>query len=172
MILRFLSATGIYAVIDIGWNVSPLARGMYARLHAASGNDWSFGKTPDTWGAAELVAVVVFFLLIGYGNSRLAIEPANRGGEAEHGGEEQPGARPGGVCDVHRADVHRDCKLAGCAGADRHRDWRRAEPGHVDDSDHDLPATIGCQGDVSQSGARSDMRLAPHFGKPPRRSIL
>ena len=81
MILRFLSATGIYAVIDIGWNVSPLARGMYASLHAASGNDWSFGKTPDTWGGAELVAVVVFFLLIGYGNSRLAIEPAIAAGK-------------------------------------------------------------------------------------------
>ena len=76
MVLRFLFATLIYAVIDIAWNVTPVARGMYAALHAASGNDWSFGKTPDTWGAAEAVSVAVFFVLIGYANSRLAIEPA------------------------------------------------------------------------------------------------
>ena len=78
MLLRFLFATGVYTVIDVGWNVTPIARNMYASLHAASGNDWSFGKAMDTWGGPEFVGVAVFMLLIGFGNSYLAIEPALR----------------------------------------------------------------------------------------------
>ena len=77
-VLRFLFATIIYTVIDVGWNISPVASGMYARFHEASGNDWSFGKPMETWGAIELVGLVVFLLLIGFGNSYLAIEPAIR----------------------------------------------------------------------------------------------
>lgn len=76
--LRFLFATIIYTVIDVGWNFSPVARNMYARLHEASGNDWSFGKPMETWGSVELVGLVVFLLLIGLGNSYLAVEPAIR----------------------------------------------------------------------------------------------
>ena len=77
-VLRFLFATIIYTVIDVGWNLSPIARNMYARLHAASGNDWSFGKPMETWGVVEMVGLLVFLLLIGLGNSYLAIEPAIR----------------------------------------------------------------------------------------------
>ena len=76
--LRFLFATIIYTVIDVGWNMSPPAVNMYAALHQASGNDWSFGKPMETWGGVELVGLVVFLLLIGFGNSHLAIEPALR----------------------------------------------------------------------------------------------
>lgn len=78
MRLRYIFATVVYAVIDIGWNVTPVARGMYERLHTASGNDWSYGKPPATWGVVEVVGLVVFLLLIGLGNSYLAIEPAIR----------------------------------------------------------------------------------------------
>ena len=78
MVLRYIFATVVYAVIDIGWNITPIARGMYERLHEASGNDWSFGKPPETWGVVEVVGLVVFLLLIGLGNSYLAIEPAIR----------------------------------------------------------------------------------------------
>ena len=59
--LRFLAAFVVYAVIDMAWNMSPPAVAMYASLHEASGNDWSFGKPMDTWGGVELVAVLVFF---------------------------------------------------------------------------------------------------------------
>ena len=62
--LRFLFATVIYIVIDVGWNFSPVARGMYARLHEASGNDWSYGKQIETWGGVEVVGLIVFFLLM------------------------------------------------------------------------------------------------------------
>ena len=51
---------------------------MHAILHEASGNDWSFGKPMDTWGAMEMVALLVFFALIALANSQLAIAPAIR----------------------------------------------------------------------------------------------
>lgn len=75
---RFLAAFVVYTVIDMAWNVSPPAVAMYARLHEASGNDWSFGKPMETWGGIELVALVVFFALIALANCQLAIEPAIR----------------------------------------------------------------------------------------------
>lgn len=79
-LIRFLFAFVVYAVIDIGWNVSPPARNMYASLHEASGNPmpWSYGKEMAAWGGMEVIAVVVFFVLIAFANSRLAIEPAVR----------------------------------------------------------------------------------------------
>ena len=77
-LLRFVSAFVVYAVIDMAWNISPPAVAMYASLHEASGNDWSFEKPMDTWGGVELVAVLVFFALIALANSELAIAPAIR----------------------------------------------------------------------------------------------
>ena len=80
-IIRFIAAFLIYAVIDVGWNLSPLARGMYESLYEASGNDALFsayGKQPDTWGGVEVIAILAFFLLIALANSCLAIEPAVR----------------------------------------------------------------------------------------------
>ena len=75
---RFLAAFVVYGVIDVAWNMSPPAVAMYAALHEASGNDWSFGKPMDTWGGVELVAVLVFFVLIALANSHLVIGPAIR----------------------------------------------------------------------------------------------
>ena len=79
-LIRFVFAFVVYVIIDVGWNVSPPARNMYASLHEASGNPmpWSYGKEMATWGGMEIIAVVVFFLLIAFANSRLAIEPAVR----------------------------------------------------------------------------------------------
>ena len=77
-LLRFFCAFVVYAVIDMAWNMSPPAVAMYASLHEASGNDWSFGKPMDTWGGVEVVAVLVFFALIALANSQLAIGPAIR----------------------------------------------------------------------------------------------
>ena len=77
--IRLIAAFLVYAVIDIVWNVSPIALGMYERLHKASGNDEmfdSFGKQPDTWGGPEIIALLAFFALIAFANSHLAIEPA------------------------------------------------------------------------------------------------
>ncbi len=76
--MKFLSAFVVYGVIDMAWNMSPPAVAMYASLHEASGNDWSFGKPMDTWGGVEVVAVLVFFALIALANSQLAIGPAIR----------------------------------------------------------------------------------------------
>jgi len=74
---RFVAAFVIYAVVDILWNVSPMALGMYEALHEASNSARDeFGKQPDTWGAIEAVSLIVFFVLIAYANVRLAIEPA------------------------------------------------------------------------------------------------
>ena len=77
--VRFIAAFVVYTVIDVGWNLSPIARGMYERLYEASGNDAlfdRFGKEPEAWGGGEVLALLAFLLLIAFANSRLAIEPA------------------------------------------------------------------------------------------------
>ncbi len=77
--VRFVAAFLVYAVVDIVWNVSPIARNMYESLYEASGNDAlldAFGKQPTEWGGVEMLALLAFFALIALGNSYLAIEPA------------------------------------------------------------------------------------------------
>ena len=77
--IRFLAAFVVYTVIDVGWNVSPIAVGMYESLYEASGNDAlldQFGRKMDTWGIEQGLALLVFLGLIALGNSYLAIEPA------------------------------------------------------------------------------------------------
>ncbi len=77
--VRFIAAFLVYTVIDVGWNLSPIATSMYDRFYAESGNTAlfdSFGKQPDTWGGAEFISLLVFLLLIAFANSYLAIEPA------------------------------------------------------------------------------------------------
>lgn len=82
-IVRFIAAFVIYTIIDVGWNLSPIAMGMYERLYEASGNDKmfdAFGRQMDTWGGVEILAILAFLLLIAFGNSYLAIEPALKEG--------------------------------------------------------------------------------------------
>lgn len=77
--VRFLAAFLVYTIIDVGWNISPIARGMYESLYEASGNDKlldEYGRQMDTWGGTEILALLAFLLLIALGNSYLAIEPA------------------------------------------------------------------------------------------------
>ena len=78
-LVRFIAAFLVYTVIDVGWNLSPIAQNMYDNLHEASGNKElfdSFGRQMDTWGGGEIIALLVFLLLIAFANSYLAIEPA------------------------------------------------------------------------------------------------
>ena len=37
--VRFLAAFVVYTVIDVGWNASPIARGMYESLYEANRYD-------------------------------------------------------------------------------------------------------------------------------------
>ena len=86
MHLRFLAAFVVYTVIDVGWNISPIATGMYERLYDASGNDVlldQFGREPDTWGAEQGLALLAFLGLIALANTYLAIEPALREGSLQ-----------------------------------------------------------------------------------------
>ena len=79
--VRFIAAFLVYTVIDVGWNVSPIARGMYEGLYEESGNKElldTFGRQMDTWGGTEMLALLAFLLLIALANSYLAIEPALR----------------------------------------------------------------------------------------------
>ena len=133
--LRFLAAFVVYAVIDMAWNMSPPAVAMYANLHEASGNDWSFGKPMDTWGGLELVAVIVFFALIALANSHLAIGPAIRERDLQR-------AMKNGFllgCAAYATYIvptfiqHR--QLAGGARSHRYPDRRVVEPGDVGDRD-------------------------------------
>ena len=81
--VRFILAFLIYTIIDVGWNLSPIATGMYERLYEASGNKEmfdAFGRQMDTWGGVEILAILAFLLLIAFGNSYLAIEPALKEG--------------------------------------------------------------------------------------------
>ena len=75
--VRFIAAFLVYTIIDVGWNVSPIARGMYESLYETSGNDElldKFGRQMDTWGGAEILALLVFLGLIALANSYLAID--------------------------------------------------------------------------------------------------
>ena len=77
--VRFLAAFVVYTVIDVGWNISPIAVGMYERLYDASGNDVlfeQFGREMDAWGGAQMLALLAFLALIALANTYLAIEPA------------------------------------------------------------------------------------------------
>ena len=77
--VRFIAAFLVYTIIDVGWNISPIARGMYESLYERSGNDAlldAYGRQMETWGGIEILALLAFLLLIALGNSYLAIEPA------------------------------------------------------------------------------------------------
>ncbi len=77
--VRFIAAFLVYAVVDIVWNVSPIAVGMYEALYEASGHDAlldQFGRQIETWGPLQGLALLAFFALIAFANSYLAIEPA------------------------------------------------------------------------------------------------
>lgn len=76
--VRFIAAFIIYAVIDIAWNFSPIAMGMYARFHEASGSPLADIQREALDSIAFLFAGIVFFALIAYANCRFAIEPAIR----------------------------------------------------------------------------------------------
>ena len=76
--VRFIAAFIIYAVIDIAWNFSPIAVGMYARFHEASGSPLSDIQRDNLNSIGFVIAGIVFFALIAYANSRFAIEPAIR----------------------------------------------------------------------------------------------
>lgn len=76
--VRFIAAFIIYAVIDIAWNFSPIAVGMYARFHEASGSPLSDIQRDSLNSIGFLFAGIIFFALIAYANSRFAIEPALR----------------------------------------------------------------------------------------------
>ena len=77
--IRFIAAFLVYTIIDVVWNLSPIAMGMYENLHESNGSKEildTFGKQMDTWGGGEILALLAFLLLIALGNSYLAIEPA------------------------------------------------------------------------------------------------
>ena len=76
--VRFIAAFIIYAVIDIAWNFSPIAVGMYARFHESSGSPLSDIQRDNLNSIGFVIAGIVFFALIAYANSRFAIEPALR----------------------------------------------------------------------------------------------
>ena len=79
--IRFLGAFVVYTVIDVGWNISPIAVGMYERLYEATGNDVlldEFGREMDMWGGGQMLALLAFLVLIALANTYLAIEPALR----------------------------------------------------------------------------------------------
>ena len=79
--VRFIAAFLVYTIIDVGWNLSPIAQGMYKNLYEASGHDTTldaYGKEMSLWGGGEILALLAFLLLIAFANSYLAIEPAVR----------------------------------------------------------------------------------------------
>ena len=81
--VRYIAAFLVYTIIDVGWNLSPIARAMYENLYEASGNDKLFdayGKEMTTWGGGEMLSLLAFLALIALGNSFLAIEPAIKEG--------------------------------------------------------------------------------------------
>ena len=81
--VRFIAAFLIYTIIDVGWNLSPIAMGMYESIHESSGHSEVldlYGRQMDTWGGVEILSLLAFLLLIAFANSYLAIEPALKEG--------------------------------------------------------------------------------------------
>ena len=81
--IRFIAAFLIYTIIDVGWNLSPIATGMYKSIHDPSGHTEVldlYGRQMDTWGGVEILSLLAFLLLIAFANSYLAIEPALKEG--------------------------------------------------------------------------------------------
>ncbi len=79
--LRFIAAFLVYTIIDVGWNLSPIATGMYESLYEASGHDKmldAYGREALLGSGGEILALLAFLLLIAFANSYLAIEPAVR----------------------------------------------------------------------------------------------
>ena len=133
--VRFLAAFLVYAVIDIAWNVSPIAQGMYKSLYEASGNDVlldQFGRKMDTWGVEQGLALLAFFGLIALGNSYLAIEPALKENNLLKAVKNSFVLGCAAVRHLHRADLRDAEDLAHGPGPDRHPHRRPPEPGNLD----------------------------------------
>jgi uncharacterized membrane protein len=76
-VYRAIAAIVVYGVIDAVWNVLPPVMGMYRSLHDA--NDSPYSDILRESIIPEIgLAVIVFFILIGFANAYLAIEPAMR----------------------------------------------------------------------------------------------
>ena len=79
--VRFIAAFLVYTIIDVGWNISPIAQGMYKSFYEASGHDKmldAYGREALLGSGGEVLALLAFLLLIAFGNTYLAIEPAVR----------------------------------------------------------------------------------------------
>ena len=74
-IIRIIAAILVYAVIDIIWNILPPVMSMYESLHAASGSPLAEIRR-ESFDFSLGIAVLAFFILIGFANAYLAIEPA------------------------------------------------------------------------------------------------
>ena len=76
-VYRVVAAILVYGVIDAVWNFLPPVMNMYKSLHAANDSPYSdILRESPVLGIVP--AVIVFFILIGFANAYLAIEPAMR----------------------------------------------------------------------------------------------
>ena len=130
--LRFIAAFLVYAIIDIGWNVTPIARGMYDRLHETAGTDRlfdTFGKEMNTWAAPEFIALLVFLALIAWANHCLAIEPGVK--ENDLGKAMRNSFLLGCLRHLHRPHFPDAGLVARPSGAHRHPHRRPVEPDNL-----------------------------------------
>ena len=76
-VYRAIAAILVYGIIDAVWNFLPPVMNMYKSLHAANDSPYSdILRESPVLGIVP--AVIVFFILIGFANAYLAIEPAIR----------------------------------------------------------------------------------------------
>ena len=145
--VRFISAFLLYAIIDIAWNLSPPARGMYENFYESSGHDAvldQFGRPLDELGGLVILAGLVFFLLIGLANSVLAIESALREGAADSR-EKQFRVRLCGLCDLRGSNINDDQDVARRIGAHRHSHRWCTEPDNIFPRNLGIPAASPAQ---------------------------
>ena len=76
-VYRAIAAILVYGVIDAVWNILPPVMNMYKSLHEANDSPYS-GILRESIIPEIGLAVIVFFVLIGFANAYLAIEPAMR----------------------------------------------------------------------------------------------
>ena len=132
--VRFIAAFLVYTIIDVGWNLSPIALSMYDNLHESSGSQEirdMFGKAPETWGrrrdsrsAGVSTAHRIRQQLLGYRTSDQAEEPNGRRAE-------QLRSRMRRIRHLHRPNLRRVHVMARHPSADRHPHRRTAQLNHV-----------------------------------------
>ena len=105
--VRFIAAFLVYTIIDVGWNISPIAQGMYKNLYEGERPRQDVGRLRQgdepVGAAARFWLCSPFCCWIAFANSYLAIEPGGQGEQSAEGHQERLRAGHSGLRHLHSA---------------------------------------------------------------------